>query len=130
MFRALILIVCLLFASTVSVYGEPLTVLFTDATSTGAGDLQRSEAVDHTVFCNFSTSGGVTAVTVDLEGSLDNTNVETLASHTFSADELSAESAMFHVVNKTVSTVQGNISALTAVDISMSCYYKALRYTN
>jgi hypothetical protein len=54
-----------------------------------------------------------TAVTVDLEGSLDDTTWFQLARHAFSAAEITAESAMFHVVDKPVRYVRANLIALT-----------------
>jgi hypothetical protein len=54
-----------------------------------------------------------TAVTVDLEGSLDNTTWFQLATHPFSAGDISAEGAMFHVIDKPVKYVRANLTALS-----------------
>jgi hypothetical protein len=51
-----------------------------------------------------------TAVTVDLEGSLDDTTWVQLARHAFSAGEISAEAAMFHVIDKPVKYVRARNS--------------------
>ena len=68
----------------------------------------------HTVDCYFDTSGGgVTALTIDLEGSIDNSKWYSLASHDFDTAELAAKRAMIHVVNKPVTYVRCHITTLT-----------------
>ena len=83
--------------------------------ATGASNSIKTRDVEkHTVQCFFTNSGGgVTALVVDLEGSIDNNKFYTLASHTFSSAELTAKQAMFHVVNKSIEWVRVNITTLT-----------------
>lgn len=58
-------------------------------------------------------TGAPTAVTVDLEGSLDGSSWASLASHVLSAGELTAALALFHVVDKPVRFVRANLLTLT-----------------
>ena len=83
------------------------------ATATGASNDMpvRKIIKDHTVYA--SITGAPTAVTVDLEGSLDGTNWVQLATHPFTAGELTATQAMFHVIDKPVRFVRVNLTALT-----------------
>ena len=89
--------------------------LLNAATATGASnplDLQPPKLA-HTVQATMGGDVVATAVTVDLEGSVDGASWFTLASHAFTAAEITAEKSMFHVVNKVVSCVRVNITALT-----------------
>lgn len=54
-----------------------------------------------------------TAVTIDLEGSIDNVSFHQLAQHVLTAGELTAKKAMFHVINKPVNFVKGNMTTFT-----------------
>ena len=88
-------------------------VLLNAVTATGAGrelafDLPRKE---HTV--QVVITGGPAAVTVDLEGSLNGTEWFQLAEFIFSAGDLAAGQAMFHVTNKPVMDVRANLTTLT-----------------
>lgn len=87
--------------------------LLTAATATGASSTQivRRIVRDHTV--QATITGSPTAVTVDLEGSLDGNTFFTLATHPFTAGELTAEGAMFHVTDKAVGRVRINLITLT-----------------
>lgn len=86
-------------------------------TVTGVGSSSTASAEvgqlikDHTV--SVTTTGSPTAVTMDLEGSLDDVTFFSLASHVFTAAEITAGNAMFHVVNKPVRFVQLNLTTLT-----------------
>jgi len=93
-----------------------MAVLLLDAaTATGAGStwVVRTIPVKHTVQAVMGGTVVATAVTVDLEGSLDNTNFFTLASHAFTAAEITAEAAMFHVVDKPIKFTRANLTTLT-----------------
>jgi len=69
---------------------------------------------NHTVQATFTNSGGsVTALTVALEGSIDDTNYVSLVSHVFTAGELIAKTALFVVSAVNVSRVRANITTLT-----------------
>jgi len=83
-------------------------------TATGAGTTWpvRMKPRNHTV--QVTITGVPTAVTIDLEGSLDDTTWVSLASHIMSAGELTATAAMFHVVDKPVRYVRLNLILLTA----------------
>lgn len=66
---------------------------------------------DHTV--QATITGAPTAVTVDLEGSLNDTEWFVLGTHPFTAGELTDTQAMFHVVDKSVRYVRLNLAVLT-----------------
>lgn len=89
-------------------------ILLDGVEATGASTAVKSGVATHSVQVNYTNSGGsVTALVVDLEGSVDNVTFSQLASHTFSAGELTAETAIFHVVNKLAPYVRANITTLT-----------------
>lgn len=129
--KKLIVLISLFIASVA--FATPVTTLFTNSTSTVTetedGTLKRGESVYQTVFCNYTNVGGsTTALTVNLDGSIDNSNYETLASHAFTADELTNREAMFHVYYKPVTAVMGNISSLTDTGTTyVSCWYWGYR---
>jgi len=83
------------------------------ATATGASPTWavRMKPRNHTV--QFTITGAPTAVTVDLEGSLDDSTWVSLASHVMSAAELTATKGMFHIFDKTVRYVRTNLTTLT-----------------
>lgn len=90
-------------------------ITFLDAaTSTGASNIKRLAFLvsHHTV--QVTITGAPTAVTVDLEGSIDGVTFFSLATHAFTAGELTATKAMFHVIDKPVSYVRSNLTVLTA----------------
>lgn len=97
--------------------------------ATGAGSVALIELSDkHTIQAVFSNSGGsVTALALNIEGSLDGIDFFVLASYTFSSDDLTAEGAMFHVVNKPVRYVRANITTLTETGTTaVTVYYAAM----
>ena len=89
--------------------------LLNAATATGAGSTQRVFAIPtaHTVVATMGGTVVATAVTVDLEGSLDDTTWFVLSSHAFDAGEITASAAMFHVADKPVKYVRANLNTLT-----------------
>ena len=89
--------------------------LLNAATATGAGSTQKVSMIpsSHTVAATMGGTVVATAVTVDLEGSLDDSTWFTLASHAFTAGEITAEAAMFHVADKPVRYVRANLTTLT-----------------
>ena len=94
----------------------PGTVLLKEVEATGAGGgLLINGKSEHTVEVIFTNSGGsVTALTVDLEGSIDGgTNWYTLKSYPFSAAELVAKKTAFSVVDRRFEWVRANITTLT-----------------
>ena len=94
-----------------------------------------TNAESHTIQASFvENNGNITALTVDLDGSLDDVTFFTLASEVFSASQITAKAAMFHVVNKTVRYVRINVSAITdtgdgtsTVNVLYQDYDEALR---
>jgi len=90
-----------------------MKALLSGATETGAGSLWKlSNSTDiHTVQVVFT--GTITALTVALEGSIDEDNIAVLQTHALSDAEISAKAAMFHVVNKLVEYVRINITTFT-----------------
>ena len=89
--------------------------LLNAATATGAGSTQKVSQIPshHTVAATMGGTVVATAVTVDLEGSLDDTTWFQLARHAFSAADISAEGAMFHVIDKPTKYVRANLITLT-----------------
>ena len=85
------------------------------ATATGVGPSQELPATSDKFTVTAIMGGTVvaTAVTVALEGSLDDTNFFTLASHAFIAAEITAEGAMFHIADKPVDFIRANLETLT-----------------
>lgn len=72
----------------------------------------RMKPRNHTV--QLIITGDPTAVTLDLEGSLDGVTWAQLAEHVMSAEELAAGNSMFHVVDQVVRYVRLNLTLLTA----------------
>jgi len=90
------------------------TRLLNGVEATGAGSVVKVSGNKHTVSTWFTNSGGgVTALVVDLEGSVDNVKWYTLYSYTFNAADLVAEQAMFTVVNIPVIFIRINLTTLT-----------------
>lgn len=94
--------------------------LLNAATATGTGTQQKTFSIPthHTVVARMGGTVVATAVTVSLEGSLVGGATAndwfTLASHAFTAAEITAEGAMFHIADKPVKYVRGNLVTLTA----------------
>ena len=88
-------------------------VLLNNVAATGAGGgWQCGGGIEsHTV--QATITGAPTAVTVDLEGSVDGSTWVALDTHAFSAGELTATKAMWHIVNKVVKHVRANLTTLT-----------------
>ena len=82
-------------------------------TSTGVSASFRINALvkSHTV--QSTITGAPTAVTVDLEGSVDNVSFFQLASDPYQPGDLTAQGAMFHVADKPVKFIRVNLTALT-----------------
>ena len=87
---------------------------FLDAvTTTGASTAKAFSKIvkSHTV--QVTVTGSPTAVTVDLEGSLDNITFFQLDTHPFNNGEIPSGKSMFHVINKPVRFVRLNLTKLT-----------------
>lgn len=91
-------------------------ILLNAVTSTGAGStlkVSNQSPSQHTVQAEMGGTVVATAVTVDLEGSLDGATWFTLATHIFTAAEITAEGSMFHITDKVVNFVRANLITLT-----------------
>ena len=86
--------------------------LLNGATATGASTSHpvRMKPRNHTI--QVTITGAPTAVTVDLEGSLDDTTFVSLADYVLTAADLTATAAMFHVVDKPVRYIRANVTNL------------------
>lgn len=82
------------------------------ATGVGSGYMCGGGIESHTM--QATITGAPTAVTVDLQGSVDGDVWFQLDTHAFSAGELTATGAMWHIVNKVVKYVRANLATLTA----------------
>lgn len=84
------------------------------ATSTGASSIKQLPFLVNNHTIQVDITGGPSAVTVTLEGSLDGAEpFFTLGTKAFSAGELTATAAMLHVVDKPVNYVRTNLTVLT-----------------
>lgn len=85
------------------------------ATATGAGDsiVMHRKPSRHTIQATMGGTVVATAVTVDIEGSVDNITFFQLVSHAFSAGEITAEAAMFHMVDMPIKYIRANLATLT-----------------
>ena len=85
------------------------------ATATGAGNSRRmnKKPSSHTIQATMGGAVVATAVTIDFEGSLDNTTWFQLDQHAFSAGEITAEGALYHIVDIPVKYVRANLTTLT-----------------
>ena len=83
-------------------------------TSTGEGGERplRQDVASHTYQVN--TTGDPSAGVVDLEGSLDGVNWLQLDRMTIDAGEITADTAIRHVIEKVVNNVRLNLITLTA----------------
>jgi len=100
--------------------------LFEDRGTTGAsGSLYVRGVESHTVQCEWSGGTSISAMVVDLEGSLDNSNWFDLATHTVTSGEISNESLMFHVVNKPVDYVRVVVDSFTTTGtLALDAWYQ------
>ena len=89
------------------------TTLLNAATSTGASSSLTHSTPVRNHALQVTITGAPTAVTVELLGSLDNTNFVTSATHVLSAGELTATKAMYFVIDKPLAYVKANLAVLT-----------------
>lgn len=87
--------------------------LLSAVTATGAGTGVKASPWTSTHTVQATITGAPTAVTVDLEGSLDGAKWFTLVSHAFSGGELTATAALFFVTGSPVAMVRANLTTLT-----------------
>lgn len=67
---------------------------------------------DHTFTAHFDT-GSLTVCTVNILGSIDNQNYFIIGSHDFSAAELTAKRAMFHILDKPINFLKAEATVIT-----------------
>ena len=87
--------------------------LLSAVTATGAGN---SKDIGHIItnhVIQATITGAPTAVTVDLEGSIDGANFASIDSHVFTAGELTATHALVTLVDLPVTFVRANLTTLT-----------------
>jgi hypothetical protein len=99
------------------------------ATGTGASaSLALRKIVEgHTVQINIT--GSPTAVTVDIEGSLDNSNWSRVLTSAMSAAELTAGTSIAHVEDKPVRFVRLNLITLTGgTSPTVTALYEGLEH--
>lgn len=84
------------------------------ATATGESSIKALPFLVSAHSVQATITGAPTAVTVDLEGSLDGETFFVLATHPFTAGELTAAAALFHVIERPVNFVRVNLLTLTA----------------
>ena len=68
-----------------------------------------------------------TAIVVYVQGSLDDVNWHNLAEYTFTADDLSASAAMFHITEKYVKYVRINLITYTG-GTDLTAFYRSVGY--
>lgn len=91
-----------------------IKVLLDNVTATGASDrLLTTSSSRHTVQAIMGGTVVATAVTIQLQGSLNGDNWFELAEQAFTAAEITAGQAMFHVINKVVIWVRLDLTTLT-----------------
>ena len=135
MFKKMMLMsIIFLFMSSLA-YAEPAKFLFQNATSvtdsvtksTGTG----LEAKDTTVTCSYTEAGGsVSALVVDILGTIgdfDGSDHDVLATHTFSAGDITNNRATFHLVDLFATGYKANLTTLTKTGVAtVTC--KIARY--
>jgi hypothetical protein len=90
-------------------------VLLDAATATGSGERVRMnrKPSQHTLQATMGGTVVATAVTVDTEGSLDELTWFQIDQHVFSAGEITAEGAMWHITGTPVKFLRANLTTLT-----------------
>lgn len=134
--RKLILPIILLMLSASSAFAGPVNsiVLFTNATSVGAGTaswVKDDAVIDWT--CDIEFTGVPSAITVridgntgDIEGTAANESLTFdptgMAEHVFTATQLTAKKATFGIANSAVKNIRGYVTVLTgAASIAGQC---------
>jgi hypothetical protein len=80
-----------------------------------------------TVEASFTLGSATTcdSLTIDIEGSITGNNWFAIASHSFTSAERSAAAAMFHIVDKPIAYLRGNVTTLTktgANDVTITAW--------
>lgn len=90
-----------------------LRTMLDAATATGAGEANSNHKFFSDSSYTVETVGSPSAVTVDIEGSLDGETFYQIGRHIFTAAEITAGKAMFHIAGKPVIFSQANLITLT-----------------
>jgi len=105
-----------------------MIILIQDATSVGESEkisiIPGSDTgqVEHSF--QVVSTGSPTALTFSIVGSIDGVNFSQLLQHSFTADEITAGSAIVHLVNKAMPQIKASIDVLTGgVAPTVSAYY-------
>ena len=94
-----------------------------DATGTGVGEWLDDRKRCREPYQTFVilVTGAPSAVTVDIEGDIDDYGAVQLAQHIMTASELSAGKALFHIAGKIVDRLRYNVITFTGgTDINVS----------
>lgn len=102
--------------------------LLSSVTSTGVSNIiQVENTIEHTIATHFSGSGSVSALVIDIEGSIDGSNffsLTTSTGYTFTATDLTNKMGMFHVINRFTTYIRVNLVTLTKTgNIFVDSYY-------
>jgi len=87
--------------------------LLNAVTSTGAGTIRKSPRLVHHHVFQADITGGPSAVTFTLEGSLDGATFDTISTHAFSAGQLTNTMGIFIDVDKPLMYFRANLTVLT-----------------
>lgn len=88
-------------------------------------------AIQHTVSCYYTdANASISALVITIEGSIDLNTVDasgahwfTIATHTFTAGELTAKQAMFFLTTANLTRIRVNITTLTGVQVGVDEVY-------
>ncbi len=101
-------------------------------TATGAGSaIAATRTIDHSLQVTFT--GTVTALTIDLEGSLDGVDWFSLTNGTgyaFTAAEITAKAALVNVSDSLVNNVRANITTYTGTGAVTAIYTPGRKEVN
>ena len=129
--KKILLSVIMLVILAMPVFAEsPLVTLLDGVVATGASSNKfrvsdyYADGIASDLTCMLTAAGtAATSFTMILEGSLDNVNYYGLATNVYTV--ATADTAMFHVINKGVKFIRGNFSAKSGGDgtsaITMKC---------
>jgi len=98
------------------------------ATATGTGPAKHLPHLVNAHTIQVVATGSPTAVTIALEGSLNNISFAPLVSHAFTAAQITASIALVFVVNAPVTYIRANLTTLTGGTApTITCLYEGDR---
>lgn len=126
--RRLFSVMCFVVAVGVSGVSSAASILlFNGVEATGTSSAVYICKNPLTVDLYYTNSGGsVTALTLDVEGSSDNSNYHQLVTYTLNASELTNKKAAFHIVDKLFDYIRFNMTTLT--ETGTTSVYARLTY--